>query len=87
MKTFDITEYLVEPDIAKWAKERGFSDECARSCLHSYLTYKQQKRAKIECVNLPTFQQVFDWCEDKWGISLTMINKMGKDANSNNNIH
>lgn len=79
MNNFDISQYLVEPEFAAWLKEQGFDGECTHWFWEKENIKRQANKSadfdknwnahpsKLR-ISAPTFQQAFDFCEDKWGV-------------------
>lgn len=70
---YDITNYLVEPDFAKWLKEQGFDGICDNS--YSTITNVIENCGGLRNgyfsatqISVPTFQQAFDFLEEKFGL-------------------
>lgn len=82
----DITSYLLLAEQARWAKENGFDAKCAY--YQPYFPDNREPQlfivntpGKAGIVNsslhelaftIPTFDQFFDWVEEKWGIRISV---------------
>lgn len=81
MSNYNISEYLVPTDVAKWMHKHGFD---ARTS-HFYNEYDElfistnkegfESPSMIGNIAAATFDQLFDWAQDKWQLSLSFPEK------------
>lgn len=81
----NITDYLLLPEQAIWAKERGFDGECnfwADSLKTNISVSPTGYSRNSACSNynyaIPTFSQFFDWVEEKFGMIVSISNFFGE---------
>jgi hypothetical protein len=74
--TNDITSYLLLPEQARWAKDRGFDGQCAHKNYNGRdLIRFCSKTSNSKChgvkhltFTVPTFEQFFDWVEENYNV-------------------
>lgn len=81
---YHIKQYFVEPDFAKWLKERGFDGECTHfkhpnldTIVHG-LTYEINNSLGSEQYTVPTFAQAFDFAKEKFGLIVAISDFFGE---------
>lgn len=77
--TQDTKDYLLLSEQARWAKEKGFDGECdyfirktryGKNPIRVSYPITNERYKKYKAFTVPTFDQFFDWVEEKWNIEI-----------------